>query len=117
MNNTNDDIFLEFWQTYVWPEAPPLFFRLYHDVKGRALKYSRLAEPGLYIDISPEDFAIGDLSVTVKNGRLVRPARSALPRLVPSDKGTRCHAWDVTIIVPDHFDNHRYWEMQTHEQD
>jgi hypothetical protein len=110
----NNEIFLEFWQHYQWPPEPQLYFRLYHDEHGRPLAYSRHDQPGTFIDVSPEEFAIGRMDVMVKDGRLVYPSRPRAPCLRPGPKGTACHRHDVTVVV--HTDSdHVKWSVENHD--
>jgi len=95
----NEQEFLDFWKAIEWPEIKPVYFRLYYDDSGLPLFYSHEDQPGKYIDITPEQFALRDLQVRVVNGTLT-PRKQAVPlKLVPSDRGTPCHPDDVSIIV------------------
>jgi hypothetical protein len=96
---TNNDIFLEFWNNFKWPEPEVLYFRLYHDDQGKPICYSRQVLEGQFIDVTPEQFAIGDINVDVINGVLVHHAPPPPPKLQPSDRGVMCHKDDVTVIV------------------
>jgi len=107
----NNEIFLDFWQNFQWPEPEQLCFRLYYDDQGRPICYSRTPMSGNYIEVTPEQFAIGDMSVRVKNNTLIKPARSAQPKLVPGDQGVCCHPRDVTVIV-DAASDHLKWTMK-----
>ena len=68
----NTQNFLEFWNTYTWPEIKSVFFRLYHDDAGYPLCYSMEDLPGNYIDITAEQYAESSGQVIVKNGKLVK---------------------------------------------
>jgi hypothetical protein len=84
----------------VYP-VPPQLFRLYHDAQGRPLFYSMQDLPGLYIDISVEEFHQAKFRVRVVNGRIEPMPLPLYPRLVPSDHGQLCHKQDVCIISQD----------------
>lgn len=111
----NDSILLDFWANHQWPQVEQLYFRLYHDDMGRPLHYSRHEEPGLYIEVTPEEFAIGSMQVRVKNGKLEYPPPPRLPKLVPSMQGVACHPDDVTVIVSPLSERKQYWDMQTYD--
>lgn len=95
----NNEIFLEFWKNFQWPEPKPLYFRLYHDEQGKPICYSREHREESYIDITPEQFALGDMNVMVEKGVLVKLSPPVPPKLKPSNTGTSCHRDDVTVIV------------------
>jgi hypothetical protein len=95
----NNDIFLDFWANFEWPEPEVLYFRLYHDDQGKPICYSRHAQPGKFIDLTPEQFAVGDMNVEVVNGVLIHQAPPPPPKLKPSDAGTECHPCDVSVIA------------------
>ena len=105
-----EDEFLEFWKTFQWPEITPVHYRLYYDDAGLPLFYSQENLPGKYIDVTPTQFALQDLSVKVRDGKLVRQRRTAITKLVHSDVGTLCHAKDVTIVVDQ--PPGQYWKKQ-----
>ena len=112
----NDQEFLDFWKTIEWPEEKIIYYRLYHDDLGRALFYSHDNQPGKYIDITPEQFALQDLQVRVIDGVLKPRAQPLPPKLVPSDQGTPCHPTDVTVVVSAQ-EEHQRWKLRIHEQD
>lgn len=94
----NNQIFLEFWRDYQWPEAVTLRFRLYHDDRGVPITYTHEDLPGAYITVTPEQFALADMGARVRDMQLVSSARSEPPKLVPSDQGTACDPSDVCVI-------------------
>lgn len=108
----NNTIFLEFWQQYQWPDVKPLYFRVYHDQLGNITKYSREDEPGDFIDVSPEEFAIGNMMLRVIDKKLTKPHAPRSPKLVPSDDGVPCHAKDITIIVDPTKSVVAYWKLR-----
>jgi hypothetical protein len=112
----NEQEFLDFWSSIEWPEIKPVYFRLYYDDSGHALFYSHEDQPGKYIDVTPEQFALRDLQVRVVNGMLIPRARSVPPKLVPSDQGTVCYPSDVAIVVSAQ-QEHQRWKLKQHEQD
>jgi len=105
-----DQEFLDFWKTIEWPESHPVFYRLYHDNNGLPLCYSQEDLPGEYIDITPEQFALHDMSAHVVNGKFVRRRLIPITKLVFADSGTLCCIKDVTIVVNDQ--PGRYWKKK-----
>lgn len=110
---TNDEIFLEFWKNYVWPEPKPVEFRLYHDQQGRAIEYSMQEREGEFILITAEEFARRDHRARVVNGRITFPRPMAPPKLVPGENGTACHSWSVAVVS--HNETDQRWSLKTHE--
>lgn len=110
----NNEIFLDFWQNYQWPSQEPLYFRLYHDAQGRPLEYSRQDRAGTYIEVTPEQFALADMKVTVQDGVIVPLEPRCPPRLIRSDSGVACHETDVTVIVSDNHDA-VFWKLNRNE--
>jgi len=98
--------FLDFWKTIKWPEPRPIFYRLYHDHNGWPLFYSREDLAGKYIDITPEQFIVRDMSVRVINGKLVPRKTVWLSKLVPAASGTLCHHKDVAVVVSNQSGQH-----------
>jgi len=115
--STNDEIFMEFWRNYQWPDPMPMYFRLYHDESGRPLSYSRLDQPGLFVEVTPEEFAVADMNVRIQDGRLIRPQRGRPPKLIPDADGTPCHSEDITIVVGPGYIPHTNWNMKSHDTD
>ena len=115
--SNNNEIFLEFWQNYQWPKEPLLYFRLYHDEHGKPICYSRLDQPGLYTEVTPEEFAVGRMDVTVRDGRLVYPMRPRMPCLRPGHQGTACHPLDVTVVVCGDEPDHKRWSVDNDATD
>ncbi len=112
----NNTIFLDFWRTFQWPDPPILYFRLYHDEQGRPIQYSRHDQPGQWIEVTPEEFAVGRMDVTVRHGKIVYPSRPRVPCLAPGAEGTACHVHDVTVIVDPAAKAHTRWSVQNHAQ-
>lgn len=109
----NDKIFVEFWQSYQWFDAKPIYFRLYHDDKGRPLCYSHDDIAGSYIEVTPEQFAVARMDVLVRNNQIITPSPPLPPKLKPAAKGVACHPEDVTVIVCR--GNRLCWSLQDHE--
>jgi hypothetical protein len=109
----NNEIFLQFWKDYQWPTTQPVLFRLYYDDQGRPLQYSQEDNPGLYIDITPEQFVLADFRVRVIQGKIVPQDPPPPAKLVRSEQGTRCHPLDITVIVDQ--EPSQAWSMQNHE--
>jgi hypothetical protein len=108
--------FLDFWKNIEWPEIKPVYYRLYHDDFGQPLFYSHEDQPGKYIDITPEQFALRDLQVRVVDGKLKPRRRPVPPKLVPSDTGTPCCPNDIAVVVNDQ-QEHQRWKLKQYEQD
>ena len=106
--------FLDFWQNIEWPEVNPIYYRLYYNDSGEPLYYSHEDQPGRYIDVSPEQFALQDLQVSVVDGVLKPRARPIPPKLIPSATGTPCHVNDVTVVVSEQ-EQHQRWKLKQHE--
>jgi hypothetical protein len=109
----NNEIFLDFWRTYQWPEPRPVLFRLYHDPQGRPIEYSQEDHDGFYIDITPEEFVRADFRVRVIDGKIVAQEPPPPPRLIKSQEGVRCHPYDVTVISQQ--DPYQAWSMKQDE--
>ena len=101
----------EFWA--IWqqsePNPQPVFFRLYYDeTTGRPIEYSLEDRPGKYIDITAEQYRLGDFKIKVINEQIV-PLPSWVPeKLKPLSHGTACHVNDVSIVV-DSGTPHQKW--------
>ena len=106
----NEQEFLEFWNNYQWTDPIPVHYRLYYDDAGLPLFYSQEALPGKYIDVTPEQFALQDISVKVQDGRLIRRRTARMTKLVPAESGTLCHVDDVTVVVADR--PGQYWKKK-----
>lgn len=115
--SNNNEIFLDFWHNYQWPQEPVLYFRLYHDEQGKPICYSRSEQPGSYVDITPEEFAVGRMDVKVRDGRLVYPQGPRVPFLRPGAQGTACHSQDVTVVVSGDEPDHKRWSLDNDATD
>ena len=95
------------------PEPEPVVLKLYYDDTGNPIVYTCDKLDGNYIEVDPETFAIGSMSVRVVNGVLKHiPPPVYVNKLVPSTSGTRCHAKNVAVVVKD---NGTYWKKKTYE--
>jgi len=112
----NEQEFLDFWKAIEWPEIKTVYYRLYHDDLGMPLFYSHEDQPGKYIDVTPEQFALRDLQVRVVDGVLTPRKRPVPPKLVPSDQGTPCDLGDVAVVVSAQ-QEHQRWKLKQYEQD
>jgi hypothetical protein len=112
----NEQEFLDFWRTIEWPREKTVYYRLYYDDSGLPLFYSHEDQSGKYIDVTPEQFALRDLQVSVVDGVLTPRARPVLPKLVPCATGIPCHINDAAVIV-DQEQPHQRWKSKQHEQD
>jgi hypothetical protein len=110
----NEQEFLDFWKTIEWPKEKTVYYRLYYDESGEPLFYSHEDTLGKYIDVTPEQFALQDLQVSMVDGVLKPRARPAPPKLVPNKTGTSCHLNDVAVVVSTK-EKHQRWKLKIHE--
>jgi len=106
----NTENFLEFWQSFQWPEIQPVIYRLYHDDQGRPIIYTMEDLPGTYIEVDRATYIHGSFGVKVVDGKLViiEPA-VVTTKLQPSqDQGTPCDLRDVCVVV-DQSVEHQKW--------
>jgi hypothetical protein len=106
--------FLEFWETYTWPEIKPIFFRLYYDEDGYPLCYSMEDLPGNYIEITAGQYAESDYRVRVRNGQLVKQQQVRTSKLAPSQTGTACCPEDVTIVTDT--EPNQKWKLKNYDR-
>jgi hypothetical protein len=101
--NENDRIFLEFWQSFEWPAAKPVVYKLYHTDDGDPVVYSTDDLPGKYIEVTAEQYSEHSYRVRVINGVLIKqsPTSMATRKLVPGESGTACHPAAVSLVVTD----------------
>jgi hypothetical protein len=111
----NDREFLDFWRAIEWPKEKAIYYRLYHDDLGQPLFYSHEDTAGKYIDVTPEQFALGDMQVRVVAGALKPRAQPVPPKLMPSTTGTPCYINDAAVVV-DQEQPHQRWKLKQHEQ-
>lgn len=108
----NDEVFKDFWANYQWPDAAPIFYRLYYDEEtGNPLCYSMEDLPGKYIDITQEQYTASNSKVKVRNGVIVPNSKPLPPKLIPSTVGTPCHPTAVDIVV-DPSDPNQTWILR-----
>ena len=112
----NEQEFLDFWRTIEWPKEKTIYYRLYYNDSGEPLFYSHDDQPGKYIEVSPEQFALGDMQVRVVNGVLKSRPKPIPPKLMPSDQGIPCYPNDIAVVVSTQEPNQR-WKLKQHEQD
>jgi hypothetical protein len=110
----NTNIFQDFFRTHQWPDPTPVVLRLYHDEKGRPIKYTCDHEPGAWIEVSPEQYARASFRVLVKDGQLIDVPWRRTMKLRPSDHGTACACCDVCVIVSPQQPNQK-WSLYTYE--
>jgi hypothetical protein len=109
----NNEIFEDFWKTYVWPDVKPIFYRLYYDGQGMPLSYSMEHLPGKYVDITPEQFAASDPHVRVKNGKLIKLTSCAVSKLIPAATGTSCAVDNITVVTT--AQHNQKWELKNYD--
>lgn len=110
----NNEIFLEFWQNYQWPIESILRFRLYYDEQGAPISYTHEDQAGTYITVTPEQFALADMRVRVRDAQLIPVPRPSPPKLIPGDRGIPCHPSDVCVIQ-DLDQPVTFWRLRTNE--
>jgi hypothetical protein len=110
----NNEIFEDFWKTYVWPEPSPIFYRLYYNDAGEPIAYSMEDQPGKYIEITAEQFAVSDPHVRVKNGQLIKLTSRTVSKLIPAADGTSCYISNVAIVVDDTAPNQK-WKLKNYD--
>ena len=102
----------EFWSIlHDIPEPKPIFWRLYYNDAGEPVCYSMEDQPGNYIDIDAETFALAPWNVRVVNGQLKYITTRTSQKIVPSTAGTQCHPQSVTVVVTQHG---THWSKQTY---
>jgi hypothetical protein len=112
----NTENFLEFWQSFQWPDIQPVTYRLYHDDQGQPIIYTMEDLPGTYIEVDQATYIHGSFGVRVIEGKLIilEPAITA-KKLQPSqDQGIPCDPRDVCVVV-DHDAKHQKWNTITNE--
>lgn len=96
----NNEIFLDFWRSYQWPEKKSVSQRLYHDDDGYPLFYTMEDLPGKYVEVTPEQYARASFKVKVIDGQVrIIESNKIVRKLQPGDQGTPCHPKDITIVV------------------
>jgi hypothetical protein len=105
--------FLDFWNTYTWPEVKPVFFRLYYNDDGDPVCYTMEDLPGQYIEITAEQYAECSDRVVVKNGQLVRQYQARTSKLIPAESGVPCYPTDVTIVVDT--EHNQKWKLKNYD--
>jgi len=111
----NTQTFLNFWETYQWPEQKSISYRLYYNDQGQPVEYSMNELPGKYIELTAEQFAERDHRVEVKNQQLIKKINQLPTRkLIPAEHGVPCHCDNVAIVV-DLTHPHKKWKITQHE--
>lgn len=109
----NTKNFLEFWETFVWPEPKPILYRLYYDDQGVPIAYAQEDLPGKYIELTPDQYAAADSRVLVRDGKLIKKSTVVTSKLVPSEEGTSCHLQSVAIVV--NGNNSQKWKLKYYD--
>lgn len=81
-------------------QPQPVFYRLYYDDHGRPIVYTMEDLPGNYIEVDRETYVLSPTTVKVVNGGIVYLTIRNSEKLRPSDHGTPCHPYDVSVIDP-----------------
>lgn len=80
-------------------------FKVYYDTAGRILHYSMEDLPGVWIEVTPEQYSEMRMDATVQDGKLVYTHQQQdIHKLVPvrgrkSPGDTLCSKYDVNIII------------------
>jgi hypothetical protein len=109
----NNEIFEDFWKSYVWPEPTAIFYRLYYDEQGMPIAYSMEDQPGKYIEITAEQYAASNPHVRVKNGQLIKPTSCTVSKLIPAATGTPCAIDDITIVTT--AQHNQKWKLKNYD--
>ena len=109
----NNEIFEDFWKTYVWPDDKPIFYRLYYNDQGVPVSYSMEHMAGKYVDITPEQFAASDPHVRVKNGKLIKLATGTVSKLIPAADGTPCAVDNIAIVTTSQ--HNQKWKLKNYD--
>jgi hypothetical protein len=98
-----------FWQALdqIQPAVDPveLEYRLYYNDLGEPLFYSTDNQPGNYIIIDKETYAVGRYDVRIVDGKLIKPTEYVYQKLVPVITGN-----DVSIVTPN-----QKWKLKRYE--
>jgi hypothetical protein len=111
-----------FWQAVTqhdWAEPEiPLEFRIYYNDQGDIICYSMEDIPGNYIVTDQHTFNQFRTDLKVRDGKLIKITQSASWKLVPSESAEyACAASDITVVVPQDYNNKKYWKVETtHEE-
>jgi hypothetical protein len=91
-------------------------YRLYHDEHGNPTFYTCEKPEGIYIVVDQQTYLECRFDVKIVDGKLIQLNQIALiSKLVPSDTGTKCAAFDINIIVKDDYEDTITWKVKTHE--
>lgn len=104
----------ELWSLVSQTEPAPVTYRLYHDDQGYLLFYSMEDLPGLWIEITAEQFAQASSHVKVVDGKLVRLNRSLVKKLVPGLNGVKCSDYSVALLVSES-ESGQHWGIKNYE--
>ena len=112
----NTENFLQFWQSFQWPEIQPVTYRLYHDDQGLPIIYTMEDLPGTYIEVDQDTYIHGSFGVRVVDGKLIiLESAITVKKLQPSqDQGTPCDVRDICIVVSES-KKHKKWNITTNE--
>lgn len=113
MNDTTQNFLDVFTNSEPW-SLPVVFWRLYYDDAGFPLFYTQEDLPGKYIDVTPEQYILGNMHVRVRDGQLIELKANLVKKLVPAESGTLCHPQDVSIVVST-VEPHQSWRLKTNE--
>ena len=103
----------EFWSIlHAVPDAPAVFYRLYHNADGVPLFYSMEDLPGTYIEIDQDTYTRSPSNVRVRDGQLIAVTWQTAQKLTPSDSGTLSHTQDLSIVTAVQV---QHWKNKTYE--
>jgi len=115
-DHENTENFLQFWQSFQWPDIKPVTYRLYHDDQGHPIIYTMEDMPGTYIEVDQATYIYGSFGVRVVDGKLIilEPAITAKKLQPTLDQGTPCDVRDICIVVSES-KKHQKWNVITNE--
>ena len=113
--NENTQIFLDFWNTFKWPEPVVVQYRLYYNDDGEPVVYSMEDLPGKYIEVTEQQYSEHSYRVSVVDGQLIKKLPNAITtkKLIPCNTGTPCHLTNVAIVTTT--DPNQKWNLKTYD--
>ena len=100
------DNFLEALKMVRPVKRQEIFFRLYYDNDGNIITYSMEDLEGDFIEVTCEEFAIGDKNIKIVDGKIHKICLTTYGKLVPINNNPT----DITVIT-----DKPSWKMKTYE--
>lgn len=115
MNETTQN-FLQVWNSHVWQEPHPVFYRLYYNPDGTPVCYTMEDLPGTYIEIDHETYKLSRPNVRVVDKKIkILTQSDTVSKLQPDqNQGVACHPSDVSVVVNE-TQPHIKWSTVTHD--